>query len=187
MTDPDPVEPSAASAATSDKHAHQTAEAINATFTAFYRDHIKALVALLLVQGASLTTAADIAQETMTAAYKNWAQIKHPKAWTRTAAVRTFIRHKLNTREDVVEKLPEPTSLLRHDIALERWEQRQDLLSELEGLSHRQRHVVALFLDDMSAEQIAHDLDITPGAVREHLSQARRYLRNQLDPKDGES
>jgi RNA polymerase sigma factor (sigma-70 family) len=153
-------------------------------FAGFYRAHIKPLVAFLLTQGASLTTAAEIAQETMSAAYRCWGTITHPKAWTRKAAARAYIRLKLDDRETTVDEVPEPGPLVRTDVEIERWEQRHDLLRAADGLSHRQRQVLALYLEDLDTHEIAAELDIKPGAVREHLSQARKALRMRMDCKE---
>lgn len=187
MSEPDPVGP--ASPATTGSDPGRTGgrtEADDAAFVEFYRAYAKSLVAFLLMQGAGLADAAELAQDTLSAAYQSWLTIEHPKAWTRQVASRALIRRKLDERETPVDQIPQPSALLRGDVDIEHWERQHDLLHALEGLSHRQRHVMALHLHGLPNTEIAAELGITPGAVREHLSQARHALRTGFFPKDGD-
>ncbi|WP_051789895.1 RNA polymerase sigma factor [Streptomyces sp. NRRL S-1022] len=61
-------------------------------FSAFYRAHIRHLVAFLIGHGAGVHTAADIAQEAMTDAYRNWTDITYPKAWVYAASSHALAR-----------------------------------------------------------------------------------------------
>lgn len=188
MSEPDPAGP-ANSAATGNEPdcTSGRAEADDDAFVEFYRAYAKSLVAFLLMQGACLADAAELAQDTLCAAYQHWPTIEHPKAWTRRVASRALIRRKLAEHETPVDQLPHPSTLLRSDVDIEHWERQHDLLRALVGLSHRQRHVMALHLHGVDNTQIATELGITPGAAREHLSQARHALRNWFFPKDGDS
>ncbi|MFJ8966690.1 RNA polymerase sigma factor [Lentzea sp. NPDC102401] len=187
MSESDSARPasSAATGSEPDRTGGRT-KADDAAFDEFYRAYAKSLVALLLIQGASLADAAELAQETLCAAYQSWLTIEHPKAWTRRVASRALIRRQLAERETPVDQLPPPSGLLRGDVDIEHWERQYDLLRALEGLPHRQRHVMALHLDDVDNTEIAAELSITSGAVREHLSRARHALRNWFFPKDGD-
>jgi hypothetical protein len=78
-------------------------------FARFYRDHIRRLVAYLIYQGAAADLAADIAQDAMITAYRKWAEIKSPRAYTWTTAYRAFIRHAVNDHEQPAGEVPEPT------------------------------------------------------------------------------
>jgi hypothetical protein len=68
-------------------------------FARFYHDHIHRLAAYLMYQGAAADLAADIAQDAMITAYRKWAEIESPRAYTWTAAYRAFIRHVVNDHE----------------------------------------------------------------------------------------
>lgn len=100
----------------------QARRTTDATFTEFYRASIKPLVAFLILQGATLAEAADIAQDTMISAYHHWHTIAHPHAWTRRVASRAVIRHRVNQPETPTDPLPHSLLLRAGDI--EGWELR---------------------------------------------------------------
>jgi DNA-directed RNA polymerase specialized sigma24 family protein len=130
------------------------------------------LVAFLRMQGVPLADAADIAQETMILAYRQWNTITHPSAWTRRVASRLWGRRWSAVDAEPMADVPENTSLLKFtDIAA--WEQRHDLLAILDGLPSRQRQVLAWTLDGFSPIEIAIELQMTSAAVRGSLKLAR--------------
>jgi RNA polymerase sigma factor (sigma-70 family) len=137
------------------------------------------LVVFLVWQGANFADAANIAQETMTAAYRRWSEIDHPKAWARTAASRQLARHIASIEEDPVEP-PEHNSLLPDSIDMRTWEQRHTILAALNHLSPRQRQVMAWTLDGYAPAEIASDLHISFDTVRANLTQGRRALTAYL-------
>jgi RNA polymerase sigma factor (sigma-70 family) len=148
--------------------------ATNEAFSCFYRATIRSLVGFLLIQGASLPIAAEIAQEAMIKAYQRWNTVTHPKAWVYTVAGRALVRQVADIREDPCEQTPEPTSLLpAPDMAAE-WEVRQDLLRILPSLPIRQRQVLAWTFAGYTPSEIAQQLRVTPDAVRASLKKARR-------------
>ncbi|NUU25955.1 MAG: hypothetical protein HOV68_31310 [Streptomycetaceae bacterium] len=63
-----------------------------AAFTDFYRATMPALVAFLVVRGARLADAADVAQEAMAAAYRRWHALDHPRAWVFRVSARSLAR-----------------------------------------------------------------------------------------------
>ena len=68
-------------------------------------------------------------------------------------------------------------------VEAERSELRDQLRHALEKLPERQRSIVALFdIEGFSSPEIAAMLEITDGTVRWHLHQARRTLREVLEP-----
>ncbi|WP_422733884.1 RNA polymerase sigma factor [Micromonospora sp. WMMD558] len=144
-----------------------------AAFSAFYRTEVKPLVNFLLWMGAGLADAADIAQETMIEAYRNWSSIQHPRAWTRRVASRQYGRRRYG-HETTTE--PEDLPLLPANADITAWEQRHDVLRLLATLPWRQRQVMAWTFDGYQPHEIADELDITPQAVRGSLKLARRAL-----------
>jgi RNA polymerase sigma-70 factor (ECF subfamily) len=54
---------------------------VDAAFSAFYRQFVPTLVGFLMWQGARLTDAADIVQDTMSEVYRYWSTIHEPEAW----------------------------------------------------------------------------------------------------------
>ena len=155
-------------------------------FAVFYRATTRSLVAFLVVQGAPVSDAADIAQDTMSAAYKRWHTIDHPRPWVYRVAGRALIRRKLGERETPVGQPPEPNSLLRAT-DLDRWEQRQDIIRALAQLPPRQRQVMAwTLLVDYTPAEIADELRLEAGTVRQNLYLARTALSAWLSRKEGD-
>jgi RNA polymerase sigma factor (sigma-70 family) len=150
-----------------------------ADFNEFYRGFVPILVVFLVWQGAHLADAANIAQETMTTAYRRWSEIDHPKVWARTVASRKLARHIASIEENPVEP-PEPNSLLSDSIDMRTWEQRHAILVALNHLSPRQRQVMAWTLDGYAPAEIASDLHISFQTVRVNLTQGRRALAAYL-------
>jgi RNA polymerase sigma factor (sigma-70 family) len=147
-----------------------------AEFKAFYREHTKPLVAVLLVQGASLYDAADAVQDTMTTAFQRWRSIDNPRAWAYRVASRAWIRKVSTVREEAVAEPPEPHNPLLRSTAVEHWEQHQDIVRTLAPLPPRQRQVMAWIFFGYTPAEIADELRMTPEAVRSSLYQARRAL-----------
>ncbi len=152
-----------------------------ADFNEFYRRSVPILVAFLMWQGARLDDATDIAQETMTTAYRRWSKIDHPKAWARTMASRKLARHIASLQDDPVEQLPQRNSLLPVSIDVGTWEQRHPVLAVLDHLSPRQRQVMAWALDGYAPAEIASELQISFQTVRANLTQGRRTLAAHFD------
>lgn len=159
---------------------------VEAEFSAFYRANIRQLVGFLINQGAAVPIAADIAQDTMVKAFQRWNDLLAPRAWTRTVASREFARRIASVEEDLVEQIPEPTSLLAGSDAIAEWEYRYDLLPLLRMLPPRQRQVLAWTLDGYTPDDIAQQLRITSEAVRSNLWKARRAAVNYLKAREAE-
>ncbi|MFE4492462.1 RNA polymerase sigma factor [Streptomyces niveus] len=157
--------------------------ASDAEFSSFYRGTIRELTGFLINQGAALPVAADIAQDTMTKAYRRWTDIRQPRAWVHTVASRALIRRIADLREDPVGQLPEPTSLLAVTDPVTEWETQYDALRLLTVLPPRQRQVLAWTLNGFTPSEIAEHLGLTAEAVRASLKKARRtaaaHLRNR--------
>jgi RNA polymerase sigma factor (sigma-70 family) len=144
-------------------------------FAEYYRDDFPRLVAFLMWLGASLSDAAEVAQDTMAEAFKKWFTIQKPKPWTRTVASRMFLRKITNLEGEVLtEFLPEPPRLVLDDPGELYWAQEHQIYAVLQGLPPRQRQVFAWSLDGFSPKEIADILDMDPAAVRQSLRKARQ-------------
>lgn len=151
-----------------------------ATFAQFYRDQRPRLVAFLVYLGADQQTALDVSQETMLAAYRDWATIRHPHRWIRVVASRALLRILTNGRElpaegSDSEAMSTPNVL---DVVLQR-EQHQRLLATMRLLPVRQRQVLAWTYDGYHPHEIADMLGISRDAVRANLMKARRTFRSK--------
>ncbi len=183
MSTREPADGTDPRAAAHEDHAlgHRSRErlAVDGEFSDFYRKNIRGLIGFLVNQGASLTEAADIAQDTMTVAYRRWNDLRSPRAWVHTVSSRAYIRRFAEVREEPVDPLPEPTSLLRTNAVAE-WEARHDVLEQMKALPPRQRQVLAWTISEFTPKEIAGQLGMTPEAVRASLKKARQAIAKNV-------
>jgi RNA polymerase sigma-70 factor (ECF subfamily) len=170
----DPARPPLAEPAARPPAAASPAPGGEHEFARFYRDYIGRLAAYLMYQGAAADLAADIAQDAMIAAYRKWAEIESPRAYTWRVAYRAFIRHVVNDPEQPVGEVPEPSPLLSRPGEAEAWLQKQHVILVLRALPPRQREVLALTIDGWTHAEIADLLGLDLAAVRSNLKKARR-------------
>ena len=164
---------------------HRARQQADAEFSDFYRENIRPLTGFLINHGARVQIAADIAQETMTDAYRHWADITHPKAYVHKAASRALAR-KVASVEEPVEEVPEPTSLLPRPDAIAEWEARHDALPLLRSLPPRQRQIMAWTLADFTPTDISDHLGLSAETVRANLKKARRAAATYLKAREEE-
>jgi RNA polymerase sigma factor (sigma-70 family) len=153
--------------------------AIDAEFCLFYEDDFPRVVAFLIVQGASPSLAADVAQEAMIAAYRNWDVVEWPRTWVRRVAQRQWWRVRESaTKEIPCEELPEVSGLLpaaEADAVLAR----HVFLAEVATLSPQQRTILSWTYDDYRPTEIAAALGMNPATVRTTLRDARAALKRR--------
>jgi RNA polymerase sigma-70 factor (ECF subfamily) len=179
-------EPELPDAATTSSWLAETGSAVrDAEFETFYRATTRPLVAFLVQQGARLAIAAEVAQETMIEAYRCWERIDYPRAWVYRVAARTLIRRLLDDRDIPVERVPEASPLL-HGGDIDGWELPQDLVRALGALPHRQRQIMAWTLAEYKPTEIAEELRMTAGTVRQNLHLARQSLIRYMTRRDGD-
>ncbi|MGW2787032.1 RNA polymerase sigma factor [Streptomyces populi] len=164
---------------------HPVREPKDADFAAFYRENIRPLTGFLINHGASVQSAADIAQEVMTDAYRNWERITHPKAWVHKAASRALVRS-IASVEEPVDDVPEPTSLVPRPDAIAEWEAQHDALPLLRSLPMKQRQVLAWTLAGFTPTDIADHLGLPAENVRANLKKARRAAAAYLKAREEE-
>jgi RNA polymerase sigma-70 factor (ECF subfamily) len=155
-----------------------------AAFSDFYRRFTPSLVRFLRSQGAGWTDAAEVAQDTMTKAWRKWSGIQRPEAWVYTVAGRELVRRIANPEEYPTPDVPERSALLPSDLELAALEQRHDILRVLDKLPPRQRQVLQWTIDDYTPSEIAQMLQITPEAVRSNLLKARRSIATHLNSSE---
>ncbi|MDX2633056.1 sigma-70 family RNA polymerase sigma factor [Streptomyces scabiei] len=165
---------------------HRVQQEMDEAFSTFYRETIRPLVGFLVNQGATVHLAADIAQDTMAAAYQRWSDLRAPKAWAHTVASRALVRKIASAEEEYVEEVPEPTSLLSRPDAIAEWEAQHDALPLLRGLPPRQRQVLAWTLAGFTPTDIADHLGLTAETVRANLKKARRATAARIKAREEE-
>ena len=186
-TDPTLAEPVDRDAAADDGWTHSASldplavrQARDAEFTLFYDIEMPKLVGFLIVQGASVMTAADAAQEAMTSAYRQWDDIDQPRAWVRTVAARTVRRFTERARKEAPHgEPPEPGHGLLTAQSAAEVEARHTFLALLRQLPPAQREVLAWTYDGYTPTQIAAVLGKKPATVRSVLRDARAALQRQ--------
>jgi RNA polymerase sigma-70 factor (ECF subfamily) len=148
------------------------------SFDDFYRVEYPRLLRVLTAADSS---AADALQEAFTKAATAWPQVsgyEHPAAWVRQVAVRRMLNERRSAR--------------RRDAAIERLvavapadpvdrEELLDLAMAIDTLPTRQRIALTLFyLGGLTSAETAAAMDISAGAVRFHLHEARNRVRDIL-------
>jgi RNA polymerase sigma factor (sigma-70 family) len=149
-------------------------------FEAFFRGSYRDLIRYVMMLGASVSDADEVAQEAMTAAYRRWPRIDNPKAWTWRVACRTYLRadRRRRLREVLApaEHLPDRAGVDPADALLGAYRVRM----LLRGLAARQRRVVAWWLDGYQFDEIAEKLDVKTATVRSLFRHARKRLRERF-------
>lgn len=130
-------------------------------------------------------TAEDLVQTTFGRLFRSWPRVVRADsidAYARTVLYRAFLDLKKKDRESVtLDAVPEPTSPA-DDAAL-----RLAVRSALDTLPPRARAVVLLrFWEDLTVDQTAAALGITPGTVKSQTSRAIAILRQRLGTAAGE-
>lgn len=158
----------------------------DADFEGFYRAEFLPLVRHVMWCGASQADAADAVQFAFGQAFSTWDTLRNPGAWLRTVARRAFYRSPAVDRREVLAADPYEsgqgeTSYEQLSVAAEY----DQMLSAVRALPSRQREVMALSIDGWRAVDIASQLGVEPGAVRENLRKARRNLKQALNMPSG--
>jgi RNA polymerase sigma factor (sigma-70 family) len=144
-------------------------------FAQFYRETAPVLVRFLVLQGARVADAADIAQSTLCSAYAHWHKITNPRAWSFRTASRAWIRHAVDTSREELAADP-PRSPLLGATPTDAWHLRQELITALAALPARQRQVMAWTLSGYTPTEIAEELRLPSDQVRANLRLARHAL-----------
>ncbi|MFI6506111.1 RNA polymerase sigma factor [Streptosporangium sp. NPDC050855] len=150
-------------------------------FEAFFHGEYPRLVRVLMLTGASLDEAMDVAQDTFIDAYSKWDMLKAPSAWVRRVAFRGFFKQRERTRRGV--EIASQSLTLGLDIeqsaeqAVLGHEEEGRVSRLLDELPPTQRMVLALRFDGLSTKEISDLLGKSPEAIRKNLQLARQRLK----------
>ena len=153
------------------------------SFDDFYRAEMPGLVALARALCGSVV-ADDVAQEAMVAAYRKWKHVgdlQYPAGWVRRVcanlAVSQYRRRLVELRAlSRLASRREPPPLEPPD---------EEFWRAVRNLPARQAQVAALrYVYDLEVMEIARTLEISDGAVKQHLSRARARLAQDLRVRD---
>jgi RNA polymerase sigma factor (sigma-70 family) len=155
------------------------------SFDDFYRAEMPGLVALARALCGSVA-AEDVAQEAMVAACRRWkhvADLQYPAGWVRRVCANLAVSQ---YRRRLIE-LRALTRLAgrREEYALSASD--DEFWRAVRQLPARQAQATALrYVYDLEVAEIARTLDISDGAVKQHLSRARARLAQDLRLDDVE-
>lgn len=142
------------------------------------------MVALAASMCGSREVGAELAQEAMLRAYRDWSKVAvldRPGAWVRRATVNLAIdshRRRSNEHVTLARVAAEVSSESGFGVDDRFW-------VLVRALPERQRAVVALrFVDDLSLEEIAQVLEISVGTVKSTLFSARSALAASLGAEE---
>jgi RNA polymerase sigma-70 factor (ECF subfamily) len=160
---------------------HVIAESPGASeFERFFREEHPKLVALGLAWTGDRDTARELAQETMTRAFRSWERLRDfelPGAWVRRVMLNLLIDRKRHEQRQlrVIDRLSTPTEAPPPELINGAW------WTAVRALPDQQRAAVTLhYLEDLSIAQVAEVLNMAPGTVKSTLSRAREKLRIAL-------
>lgn len=149
-------------------------------FEAFFRAEHPRLVAVALAMTGDRDTARDLAQETLTRAFRHWDAVsgyERPSAWARRVLVNLVTdRARRGTSESkALQRVATSAVADPPDPSDDAW--RRAVLA----LPDRQRAVIVLhYLEDCSVATIADVLGIAHGTVKATLVAGKRSLRRTL-------
>jgi RNA polymerase sigma-70 factor (ECF subfamily) len=154
-------------------------------FDAFFRQHYGALVRALTAACGSREEATDAVQEAFARAHQRWGRISRyddPAAWVRRVAINrvrdAFRRAERGRRASL--------RLVRDHDPVPPPEPRTAVVEAIGGLPRQQRMAMALYyVHELSVREVAAAMRLSEGAVKFHLHQGRRNLRERLEERDG--
>jgi RNA polymerase sigma factor (sigma-70 family) len=143
-------------------------------FDAFYQAERVALLRFCYLATLDAEAAADATQEAMLRAFGRWETLsdQHPVAWVRTVA--------LNLCRSRWRRLQRELRLVPHAFTVRPVSEVRDLdlLAGVRGLPRRQREALVLrYWGDLTIDECAAVMGVSPGAVNQHLARARSTLR----------
>jgi RNA polymerase sigma factor (sigma-70 family) len=153
-------------------------------FADFYGRELPALVRFVMRHGADVEEAVDAAQTAFVRALVRWDMIYNPRAWLRRVAYHEYLR-RLREINELIDDPPDLPGPLPPDAHLDIDEQTRNVYMALSQLPYKQRQIMSWHYDGFSHAEIATELGMTEGAVRQNLHRARRALAEQLRKTEG--
>ncbi|MQB01625.1 MAG: sigma-70 family RNA polymerase sigma factor [Actinobacteria bacterium] len=163
--------------------AHRKKEGIDAnSFESFYACEFLTVFRASFAFCGDRELALDATQEAFARAFARWFRLHRQPwrtGWVVTTAINVCKRHKRRRR--VVRAVsPAPgadISQSQNDVV-----EQFEVLSAIRQLSTRQRQAVSLYyLADQPVHTVADLMNLSPGAVKQHLSRAREHLKKYLE------
>jgi len=159
-----------------------------------YQGHWHRLVRLAWLLLRDQLAAEDVVQDAFVATHRSWSAIRDDGrvvGYLQTAVVngcRSVQRHNVVVDRQNVREAAAADAIGRGSHGSAETEalhttERDAVLDALRTLPSRQREVLVLrYYSDLSEAQIAHALEISPGAVKTHAHRGLTALRRTIDP-----
>lgn len=153
-------------------------------YTAFFRQHFRGVVGMVVLLDGSKEEAEDAAQRAFMDAYAKWGTIRRPAAWVRVAARNHFIKARIRDRR-LQRRAIELHQMMRLDEdtdqdAMAQWVDLHWIEQTLAELPPGQRRILRCLFEGLSTKEIAELLGKNEPNVRSHLRHARKRLRELL-------
>ena len=149
-------------------------------FDDLYRRELVRVAALATALVGNRDAGADIAQEALLRAYRNWATVslmERPGAWVRRIAINLAI----DDRRKRMREAAALTRLRAMPLTDDANATDDTFWRAVRALPDRQRAAIALrYVDDLGVDEIAEVMDISSGTVKATLFKARRTLAATL-------
>ena len=161
----------------------RASERADADFTAFVEGAQSRLSRVAVLLTGNRSTAEDLVQEALIRTYLHWDKVRPEGAYAYTR--RTLVN--LNTdrwrrrhHEPVLGDLADDRASGPASRAYATVDHRDDIVSELAGLTARERSIVVLrYYLDLTERQVAEELEISVGTVKSTCSRALSRLGSQ--------
>lgn len=153
-------------------------------FEAFHRENYRELLRQAMYAGADEHQADEAAAEAMAQVFKSWPRLtEHPLAWARKAVVTNFLKSKQRDQERIRRQKRDyiSTRARRGDEDIETYGEQQWVDGQLAQLSAEQREVMRRVVEGYTPTEIAGMISITPEAVRQRVTGARKRLKKLWD------
>ena len=156
-----------------------------AVVTSLFHLHYRRLLGLAGLLVDDRGTAEEVVQDAFERLYRSWGGLRSPEAAVAyldrsvVNGARSRLRRRFTERSF---QLPEAgTTPSAESVGVDH-RQRDDLVAAVRQLPQRQREVIVLrFYLDLSEEQIANWLGVSPGSVKKHASRATTALQKRME------
>lgn len=152
------------------------------SFRAFYREHQRAVVSLVLSLTGDRAAAEDVAQEAFTRALRDWdrlATYDDPGAWVRRVAWNLAVSRWRRLKRETTARLRLGGEPMHDEPSMP--DGSDEVWRYVRELPRRQAVAVHLFyVEDRTVAEIADVLDVSEGNAKTILYRARKTLASQL-------
>jgi RNA polymerase sigma-70 factor (sigma-E family) len=156
-----------------------------AAVTTLFHLHYRRLLGLAGLLVDDRETAEEVVQDAFERLYRRWGAMRSPDAAVAyldrsvVNGARSRLRRRFTERSF---QLPEAGRTPSAESVGVEHRQRDDLVAAVRQLPQRQREVIVLrFYLDLSEEQIANWLGVSPGSVKKHASRATTALQKRME------